>query len=62
MGLMTRARCAECGQALYIKLMADGEYSINPCNRCRDAAKQDAIDTYMEQLAEAKQLLDEGRD
>jgi len=65
---MTRARCAECGSLLACEYR-DGpvkgirsELYVHPCGACLEAAKLEGVDSYMEQLAEAKQLLDEGRD
>ena len=59
---MTRARCAECGMLLFSTLMANGDLRVNPCGACLQEAAADAIAGYMDSLAEAKQLIDEGRD
>ena len=64
---MTRARCAECGAMLAIEPGSEPYKDIvpllvHPCGACLEAAKLEGVDSYMEQLAEAKLLIDEGRD
>ena len=64
---MTRARCAECGAVLATELvtapdMRSTALLVHPCGACLQEAATDALDGYMEQLAEAKLLIDEGRD
>ena len=61
---MTRARCAECGAVLAVDSFLEslGCLYVHPCGACLQEAAADALDGYMDSLAEAKQLIDEGRD
>ena len=65
MGLMTRARCAECGAGLAIEYVEEGGeqvdelWMVHPCGACLQEARADAIASYNDSR---EPPVDEGRD